>query len=603
MSFVTSNLCLKIVCTPSGKCTITLCPTKSAPDLEVVVKPGTSLKTTATTTRPEAPLAHHYMWRSRQDANSLPGTREAGDQVVPSAPYPVYERRFPVPWWEEEVPKALDRAQDGGKMAAVCEDEEKARNVGAKRRAWGWPVPKKKHGVLRPKRGGASPRARRKTYEVGGVMKKKKNRRGGVKMMCEAGGGACPRAGNIGPPPLPPVSASTPPPLLATLQDKEMETSGQQQELATAMALTSLSRERPKPATAAEASLLDFPAVPGGPERPAKVTWLTTWDAATGGTTTEVRATYATQLPVGNRPLGITYSPLETPQPVATAAAPSVPVREPAEVLAERLEQDYRGFFWDPVTPSPISYPRAPSPVPDPVQERLLAETIVREMMSGPGGEELALQFTTGIVVKFNQQEGYGFIREVSTGDDYFYNRVHLDVEGLPKRLHTLYPGEKVQFLPEAGSRGLFAVGVTRMPTAREAARWQQELEWEEHQERRRNQPKPMSTDASHSRRTLAVTPEVQSGPTADPEKSTPVVAVNQSVTNRPVIVLDVPQPVLQPPRVATPPPPPGIEEATSSEPPFAPVSFRRVRRQPGQSLGAYIQAQAAEWKRSWPPE
>ncbi|KAM4048863.1 uncharacterized protein ACNLHF_015557 [Anomaloglossus baeobatrachus] len=250
------------------------------------------------------------------------------------------------------------------------------------------------------------------------------------------------------------------------------------------MALANLGRGRPK--HAAEVSPLDIPAASGGSERPAKVTWLTTWDAATGGTTTEVRATYATQLPVGNRPLGISYPVLETPLPAA--AAPAVPVQAPAEEIARKLEQDPWGFFWDPVQPSTIPHSRPPSPVPDPVRERLLAETIAREMMAGPRGEELALQFTTAIVVKFNQQEGYGFIREEATGDDYFYNRVHLDVEGLPQRLHTLYPGEKVQFLPEAGSRGLFAVGVTRMPTPREAAQWQQEIEWEEHQSRRQTQ-------------------------------------------------------------------------------------------------------------------
>ncbi|XP_075197926.1 transmembrane protease serine 11D-like [Anomaloglossus baeobatrachus] len=170
--------------------------------------------------------------------------------------------------------------------------------------------------------------------------------------------------------------------------------SGQPEELATTMALVSLGRGRPKFATASEASLVDLPIGPGGSTRPEKVSWKTTWDAKTGGTITEVRATYAT------------HAPWEPPQPGA-AATPTTSYGVPAEELAEQLEVDHLGFVWEPViVPPSVPYPRAPSPVPDPVREGLVAETTFREMLAGPAGEELALQLTTGVVVKFNQQEG-----------------------------------------------------------------------------------------------------------------------------------------------------------------------------------------------------
>ncbi|KAM4011816.1 uncharacterized protein ACNLHF_005653 [Anomaloglossus baeobatrachus] len=312
------------------------------------------------------------------------------------------------------------------------------------------------------------------------------------------------------------------------------------------MALTHLGRGRPKQSAAAAADVLplEIPAAPGGQGRPTKVTWITTWDAVTGGTTTEVRATYTTPLPSGDRPLGIPYPDLETPPPVAVGPSTPAPVQAPEDSPTRKLERDSWGFFWDPVQPSSLPHRKSPSPEPDPVQERLLAETVAREMMTGPRGEELELQFTTGIAVKFNQQEGYGFIWEETTGDDYFYNRVHLDVEGLPQRLHTLYPGEKVRFIPEVGCRGLFAVSVTRMPTTQEAVQWQQELEWEEHQCRRRAQSRPVLAESSHPRRTLAVAPEVMPGPTTDSERGIPaVLAISQNLNTHPVIVLDIPPP------------------------------------------------------------
>ncbi|KAM4034650.1 uncharacterized protein ACNLHF_021315 [Anomaloglossus baeobatrachus] len=132
----------------------------------------------------------------------------------------------------------------------------------------------------------------------------------------------------------------------------------------------------------------------------------------------------------------------QIPPPVAVGSSTHVTV--PEEPHARELEKDNWGFFWDPVQPSSQTQRKSPSPEPDSVQERLLAETVAREMMAGPRSEEFERQCTIGTVVKFNQKEGYGFIEDEETGDHYFYNRVNLNTEGLPQRLHTLYPGEKI---------------------------------------------------------------------------------------------------------------------------------------------------------------
>jgi CspA family cold shock protein len=58
----------------------------------------------------------------------------------------------------------------------------------------------------------------------------------------------------------------------------------------------------------------------------------------------------------------------------------------------------------------------------------------------------------TGKIKFFDTQKGYGFIVPDDGTKD-----VHLRSEKLPKGVRTLTPGQRCQFVPDTGPKGVFA--------------------------------------------------------------------------------------------------------------------------------------------------
>ncbi|XP_040278526.1 Y-box-binding protein 2-A-like [Bufo bufo] len=67
-----------------------------------------------------------------------------------------------------------------------------------------------------------------------------------------------------------------------------------------------------------------------------------------------------------------------------------------------------------------------------------------------------------GVVVTFDKDRGFGFIKDYTTGRDLFVNRRSVKRSYLPEYLHNLRKGEEVEFTPAEGLRGPYATAVTR---------------------------------------------------------------------------------------------------------------------------------------------
>ena len=64
----------------------------------------------------------------------------------------------------------------------------------------------------------------------------------------------------------------------------------------------------------------------------------------------------------------------------------------------------------------------------------------------------------TGTVKWFNDQKGYGFIKQEGVAEDIFVHHTAIKMEGF----RTLTPGEAVDFEIKKDEKGLKAVNVTR---------------------------------------------------------------------------------------------------------------------------------------------
>ena len=64
----------------------------------------------------------------------------------------------------------------------------------------------------------------------------------------------------------------------------------------------------------------------------------------------------------------------------------------------------------------------------------------------------------TGTVKWFNDQKGYGFIKQEGIAEDIFVHHTAIKMEGF----RTLTPGEAVDFEIKKDEKGLKAVNVTR---------------------------------------------------------------------------------------------------------------------------------------------
>jgi CspA family cold shock protein len=70
----------------------------------------------------------------------------------------------------------------------------------------------------------------------------------------------------------------------------------------------------------------------------------------------------------------------------------------------------------------------------------------------------------TGTVKWFNDQKGYGFIKQEGVAEDIFVHHTAIKMEGF----RTLTPGEAVDFEIKKDEKGLKAVNVTRAASASE---------------------------------------------------------------------------------------------------------------------------------------
>lgn len=68
----------------------------------------------------------------------------------------------------------------------------------------------------------------------------------------------------------------------------------------------------------------------------------------------------------------------------------------------------------------------------------------------------------TGTVKWFNDQKGYGFIKQEGVAEDIFVHHTAIKMEGF----RTLTPGEAVDFEIKKDDKGLKAVNVTRAAVA-----------------------------------------------------------------------------------------------------------------------------------------
>ncbi len=64
----------------------------------------------------------------------------------------------------------------------------------------------------------------------------------------------------------------------------------------------------------------------------------------------------------------------------------------------------------------------------------------------------------TGTVKWFNDQKGYGFIKQEAVAEDIFVHHTAIKMEGF----RTLTPGEAVDFEIKKDEKGMKAVNVTR---------------------------------------------------------------------------------------------------------------------------------------------
>ena len=70
----------------------------------------------------------------------------------------------------------------------------------------------------------------------------------------------------------------------------------------------------------------------------------------------------------------------------------------------------------------------------------------------------------TGTVKWFNDQKGYGFIKQEGVAEDIFVHHTAIKMEGF----RTLTPGEAVDFEIKKDEKGLKAVNVTRAASTSE---------------------------------------------------------------------------------------------------------------------------------------
>jgi CspA family cold shock protein len=70
----------------------------------------------------------------------------------------------------------------------------------------------------------------------------------------------------------------------------------------------------------------------------------------------------------------------------------------------------------------------------------------------------------TGTVKWFNDQKGYGFIKQEGVAEDIFVHHTAIKMEGF----RTLTPGEAVDFEIKKDEKGLKAVNVTRAQSTSE---------------------------------------------------------------------------------------------------------------------------------------
>jgi len=70
-----------------------------------------------------------------------------------------------------------------------------------------------------------------------------------------------------------------------------------------------------------------------------------------------------------------------------------------------------------------------------------------------------------GTVKWFNEQKGYGFIKQDGVVDDIFVHHTAIKMDGYRK----LEPGEIVEFDVEEDGKGLKAVNVTKVASPKEA--------------------------------------------------------------------------------------------------------------------------------------
>ncbi|XP_040294270.1 Y-box-binding protein 2-A-like [Bufo bufo] len=80
-----------------------------------------------------------------------------------------------------------------------------------------------------------------------------------------------------------------------------------------------------------------------------------------------------------------------------------------------------------------------------------------------------------GVVVAFDKNRGFGFIKDYTTGRDLYVNRRSVKRSYLPEHLPNLREGEEVEFTPAEGLRGPYASAVTRPR--------QKSEDWEESEE------------------------------------------------------------------------------------------------------------------------
>lgn len=66
----------------------------------------------------------------------------------------------------------------------------------------------------------------------------------------------------------------------------------------------------------------------------------------------------------------------------------------------------------------------------------------------------------TGVVKRFSDEKGYGFIAPDGGGQDVFVHQSVVQMEGF----RTLRPGQKVDFQVEEGPKGMFANNVVVIP-------------------------------------------------------------------------------------------------------------------------------------------